>query len=120
MPLAGETPEGYKIIYARLINYEPAAYVWNDAMKYWNMAMDLWMYTEGTMKGHIIIVDLAGLALGHTARLSPMGFKKFFYYLQEGLPVRLKGFHFLNSIPVMDIIMGMMKPFLKKELMEIV
>lgn len=82
--------------------------------------MDLWMYTEGTMKGHIILVDLAGLSFGHTTRLSPMGLKKFLFYLQEGLPVRLKGLHFTNSIPVMEIILGMMKPFMKKELMDIV
>ncbi|KAK0183088.1 hypothetical protein PV327_001160 [Microctonus hyperodae] len=119
MPLPDETPEGYKIIYGRLINYDPSAYVYNDAMKYWNMVCDLWMTTEGTMKGHIILVDLAGLAFGHTGRLSPMGIKKFLYYLQEGLPVRLKGLHFTNSVPVMEIILGMMKPFMKKELMEI-
>ncbi|XP_008548387.1 alpha-tocopherol transfer protein-like [Microplitis demolitor] len=118
-PLEGETPEGFKIIYGRLINFEPSAYVYNDAIKYWNMSMDLWMYTEGTMKGHIILVDLAGLSFGHTTRLSPMGLKKFLFYLQEGLPVRLKGLHFTNSIPVMEIILGMMKPFMKKELMDI-
>ncbi|XP_034945203.1 alpha-tocopherol transfer protein-like [Chelonus insularis] len=119
MPLKGETPEGYKIIFARLIDYEPSAYVYNDAIKYWNMAMDLWMYTEGTMQGHIIVVDLAGLSFGHTTRLSPMGLKKFLFYLQDGLPVRLKGMHFTNSIPVMEIILNMMKPFMKKELMDI-
>ncbi|CAG5076952.1 Similar to Ttpal: Alpha-tocopherol transfer protein-like (Mus musculus) [Cotesia congregata] len=111
--------EGYKIIYGRLMNFEPSAYVYNDAIKYWNMSMDLWMYSEGTMKGHIILVDLAGLSFGHTTRLSPMGLKKFLFYLQEGLPVRLKGLHFTNSIPVMEIILGMMKPFMKKELMDI-
>ncbi|XP_057340370.1 alpha-tocopherol transfer protein-like [Microplitis mediator] len=119
IPLAGETPEGYKIIYGRLINFEPSAYVWNDAIKSMNMTMDLWMYTEGTMKGHIILVELTGLAFGHSTRISPLGCKRFINYLQDGLPVRLKGIHFTKSIPVMQIILGMMKPFMKKELTDI-
>lgn len=120
MPLEKPTPEGFKVIYGKLTDCEPSHYVYNDCMKFFNMVLDLWLHTEGTTKGHIILVDLEGVVFGHAGRLSPMGLKKFLFYLQEGLPVRLQGLHFMNSVPVMEVILGMMKPFMKKELMDVV
>jgi len=118
--LIGTTREGYKIIYGRLLDSEPSHFVYNDAMKLLNMVIDLWLYTEGTSNGHIILFDMKNVSFGHVGRLSPMSLKKFLYYLQEGLPVRLKGFHFMNASPVIDVILNMMRPFMKKQLMDMV
>lgn len=114
------TKEEYKIVYTRLIDYEPSHFVYNDVIKYFGMVMDLWLYTEGTAKGHIIVVDMEGVTFAHAGRLSPMGLKKYLYYLQEAMPIRLMGLHFVNTNAVMDVILAMMKPFMKKELMNIV
>lgn len=119
MPLKMATKEGYKIVFAKLLDTNPSHYVYNETMKYFGMVVDYWLYTEGTSVGHIILVDMQGVTLGHAGRLTPMGIKKFLYYLQEALPVRLKGLHFMNTSPVMDIILNMMKPFMKKELMDV-
>lgn len=118
MVLKGTTKDGHKIIFGRLIDPEPSHYVYNDGMKYLNMIIDLWLYMEGTTQGHIILFDMTNVGFGHAGRLSPLGLKKFLYYLQEGLPVRLKGMHFMNTSAVMDVILNMMKPFMKKELMD--
>lgn len=120
VPLKGLTEEGFRVIYAKLVDLEPSNFVYNDVMKLYNMILDLWMFSEGTLKGHIILIDMSGIRISHAGRLSPMGIKKYLYYLQEALPVRLKGLHFMNSVPVMDIILSMMKPFMKKELMDMV
>ncbi|XP_024871204.1 alpha-tocopherol transfer protein-like [Temnothorax curvispinosus] len=116
--LEGTTKEGYNIIYGRLLDSDPSHFVYNDVMKLQNMVIDLWLYTEGTCEGNIILIDMKNVSFGHVGRLSPMGLKKWLYYLQEGLPVRLKGLHFMNSSPVIDVIMNMMKPFMKKQLMD--
>jgi hypothetical protein len=118
--LKGATKEGYKIIYGRLLDNDPSNFVYNDTMKILNMAIDLWLYAEGTSIGHVILFDMKNVSFGHAGRLSPMGLKKFLYYLQEGLPVRLKGFHFMNASPVIDVILNMMRPFMKKQLMDMV
>ncbi|KAG5336585.1 TTPAL protein, partial [Acromyrmex charruanus] len=76
------------------------------------------LYTEGTCNGHILILDMKNMSLGHVARINPMTLKKFFYYLQDGLPVRLKAFHVINVSPVVDIIFNMSKPFIKKQLLD--
>ncbi|XP_071639835.1 alpha-tocopherol transfer protein-like [Temnothorax longispinosus] len=116
--LEGTTKEGYKIIYGRFLDSDPSHFVYNDVMKFLNMVIDLCLYTEGTCEGYIMLFDVKNVSFGHVGRLSPMGLKKWLYYLQEGLPVRLKGFHFMNSSPVMDVIMNMMRPFMKKQLMD--
>ncbi|XP_076670789.1 uncharacterized protein LOC143370057 [Andrena cerasifolii] len=113
-----KTQEGYPILYGRLIDFEPSHYVYNDGMKFLSMIVDIWLYIEGTMPGHIILFDMKNVVLGHAARLNPMGLKKYLFYLQEALPVRLKGFHFMNITAVMDVILNMMKPFMKKELLD--
>lgn len=74
---------------------------------------------EGCVEGHIIILDLTDVSLSHVARLSPMAIKNFLYYLQEALPFRLKGLHFINIVPFVDKIVFLMKPFMKKELWEV-
>lgn len=40
--------------------------------------------------------------------------------LQEGLPVRLKGIHVLNTAAFVDHLMRLIKPFLSKELQKLV
>lgn len=114
------TKEGYKIILSRLIDYEPTHFVYTDIMKHHCMVVDMLLYREGTAKGHIIIVDMDGVTFAHAGRLNPIAIKNFLYYLQEAVPLRLKGLHFINTNAVMDIILAMMKPFMKKELMEVV
>ncbi|XP_031783357.1 alpha-tocopherol transfer protein-like [Nasonia vitripennis] len=118
MPLEKRTREGYAVIMGQLLDRDPANYTYNDHIRDLCMCMDLWMYQEGTTNGHVICFDTAGVTVGHAARLNPMGLKKFLFYLQEGLPVRLKGLHFLNTSPAMDLILSMMKPFMKKELLD--
>ena len=107
-------------MFAKLIDFDASKYVYNDGMKHFNMILDLWLYGEGTMNGHVLLFDVSNVALGHAARISPMGLKKFLFYLQEGLPVRLKGLHFMNTNAAMDVILNMMKPFMKKELINMV
>ncbi|XP_063992395.1 alpha-tocopherol transfer protein-like [Diachasmimorpha longicaudata] len=119
MQLEGRTPEGFEITYGRLIDLDPSHFTWNDTMKLWNMVTDLWIRESGTMKGHLFVVDITGVTFGHAGRLSPLGFKKYLTFLQDALPVRLKGLHFIHSSPVMEVILSMMKPFMKKELLEI-
>lgn len=118
--MEGTTKDGYKIIYGRLLDSDLSHFVYNDVIKLLNMVIDLWLYTQGTCNGHVILFDMKNVSFGHVGRLSPMGLKKFIYYLQDSLPVRLKGFHFMNASPVIDVILNMMRPFMKKQLMDMV
>lgn len=89
-------------------------------MKTHVMIFDLWLQTHGTMLGHVLVIDVKGLGIGHVTRSNPMIFKKFLCYLQDAFPVRLKAIHFLHSAAALDMLFTMTKPFMKKELIEMV
>ncbi|XP_014224104.1 alpha-tocopherol transfer protein-like [Trichogramma pretiosum] len=119
IPLEGKTKEGYHVTFGRLIDTDPERFIYNDGMRYWNMIADLWLHINGTSPGHVLVADITGVQMVHALKISPVGVKKYLYYLQEAMPVRIKGLHFLNTTPVMDFILGLMKPFMKKELMDV-
>lgn len=120
VPLETTTPEGYRVTYSRLIDRDPEKFIYNDGMRYWNMLTDLWLHLHGTEPGHVLVADITGVQMTHALKISPVGVKKYLYYLQEALPIKIKGLHFLHTSPVMDFILGLMKPFMKKELMDVV
>lgn len=84
------------------------------------MFCDTLFLTEGTNDGYVYVLNVSGISFGHLARLSPPNVKKLFYYIQEAMPIRLKAIHVLNMSPIFEIIVNMVKPFLKKEIIDIV
>jgi hypothetical protein len=75
---------------------------------------------RGTNEGLVVIMDAAGLTIGHIARMNLMIIRKLLYYIQEATPVRLKALHILNTMPVVDKLLNIVKPFVKTELLELV
>ncbi|XP_043468151.1 alpha-tocopherol transfer protein-like [Leptopilina heterotoma] len=118
MPLKGLSKKGYNIIYSRLIDYEPSHFVHPETEKAYNMMLDIWLWTEGTVKGHVILIDMHGSQMGHVSRMNPSVAKKSLLYLQDALPVRLKEIHVMNVSPIFDLMMMICRPFMKKELLD--
>ena len=46
------------------------------------MVFDYCMFEEGIEAGHIIVMDMKNITLGHVARIGIMQMKKFLFYLQ--------------------------------------
>lgn len=84
------------------------------------MVCDVWLLTEDTDNGYIYFADASGLSFGHIARTSPLGLKKYLYYIQEAAPIRLVEIHVINAPPAMELLMNMVKPFMKKEMIDMV
>lgn len=102
------------------------------------MVAMLALHQEGTAPGLVIVSDMGGCQFGHIAKLGLVHLKKFFFYFQvsnwrdcfvsfqfekcfqEAMPVRIKGLHFINCPSFMDKILALIKPFMKKELLNMV
>lgn len=108
------------MIYETLLDVDPSHYIFNDNAKYALMLYDIFFLTDGTNNGYVTISDISQLSFGHAARMNPLGLKKLLYYIQEAAPLRLKGIHLINAPPAMELIMNMAKPFMKKEMIDLV
>ena len=120
MPLQQRTREGYSVLFGKLLDTDASKYNFNDHIRDICMCIDVAQYEIGTTPGQIVVFDTVGATLGHIARLDLAGQKKFLMYIQDGLPIRLKGVHIMNSNSIMEVALNMIKPFMKKELMDIV
>ncbi|KAL0104677.1 hypothetical protein PUN28_016371 [Cardiocondyla obscurior] len=109
---------GNRIIFHRLADTRPSQYVFNDGVKLLLMSIDANLYTDGCSPGYIFLFDMNGVRLGHLTRLSINSLRRFFEYLQEGMPVRLKAIYVLNAVWFMDKVLALIKPFMKREVYE--
>ncbi|XP_057342254.1 alpha-tocopherol transfer protein-like isoform X1 [Microplitis mediator] len=109
---------GNQIIFHRLADTRPNQYMFDDGIKLLQMSVDASLYNEGCAPGYIFLFDMQGVRLGHLTRLSITSIRRFFEYLQEGLPVRLKGIHVLNAVWFMDKVLALIRPFMKRELFD--
>lgn len=112
------TNESYKVIFCKITDPDPSKYVQAHQVNLFDMIITLEFLLNGASEGHVFVIDMQNIVFGHMARINLMVMKKFFMYLQEGLPVRLKGFYFINAVSFMDKIMTLIKPFMKKELLQ--
>lgn len=56
----------------------------------------------------------------HLTRVNLGSIKKFFAYLQEGVPGKLRAIHILNVVYFFDKILSMIKPFMRAEILKCV
>ncbi|KAF5284627.1 hypothetical protein FQA39_LY16985 [Lamprigera yunnana] len=119
VPLPQLTPEGYQVVYIKLLDCDPHTYIPENHIKYLNTSIFLWLLEIGTVEGVIIVIDINGVTLAHVTRVSLITIKKTIFFLQEALPVRLKGIHCINTAPFIDTAITIVKPFLKKELINL-
>lgn len=94
--------------------------MFNDGVKLLLMYIDANLYTNGCSPGYVFLFDMQNVRLGHLTRLSINSLRRFFEYLQEAMPVRLKAIHVLNTVWFMDKLLALIRPFMKQELYDMV
>ncbi|GLV38420.1 uncharacterized protein CBL_13029 [Carabus blaptoides fortunei] len=111
------TDEGYVVTLHRLVDYEASLYHMDVAMKVLFMTMDTSLYDDPPT-GIITLFDMKGVGLKHLTRIKLGAMKKFFFYVQEALPLQLRAIHVLNIVWFFDKIFKLVKPFIKPEVIE--
>ncbi|XP_011859176.1 PREDICTED: alpha-tocopherol transfer protein-like [Vollenhovia emeryi] len=119
-PLEQKTKEGYIMTFAKLLDPNPDKFNFFESVKYILMTCEVQNIVHGTSEGQVVIIDAAGLTFGHTATFNLTTLKKTLFYIQEAAPVRIKAFHILNTMPIVDTVYTLLKPFIKKELLQMI
>ncbi|XP_026313567.1 uncharacterized protein LOC113225465 [Hyposmocoma kahamanoa] len=85
------------------------------------------LYKRGPQPGYIFLFDMQGVKLGHLTRVSlsfqkekQRSLRKFFTYIQEALPVRMKEIHVLNTEPILDKLLLLIRPFMDKKFFDMI
>lgn len=71
-------------------------------------------------QGEIIIIDMANFTMKHMTRVSIRALRICINYLQRGYPVRIKSIHLINCPPYMNRILSIVRPFINKQILELV
>jgi len=119
-PLPGKTPEGYGIIYCRLMEPNPDNYDFGFQIKLFDMAVLQWLHREGCLPGVVFVTDMEGGTLSHMLKVTLTQVKHASFYVQEAFPFRLKGLHYVNPVSFIEKVINLIKPFIKKELMDLI
>nr|CAH7748959.1 unnamed protein product [Callosobruchus chinensis] len=114
--LPKQTPSGDTVIFIKMMDSNPDNFNFAIQVRCFDMITLCHLHREGPTNGITIVLDMQGVVFGHFLKLSVVVMKKLLYYLQDGMPIRLKSLQYFNIPPFMDKILALMKPFMKKEL----
>ncbi|CAG5047144.1 unnamed protein product [Parnassius apollo] len=118
--LPGKSCEGYDIIYHRLYYTEPSKYHFEAGVKLLFMTVDACLHKRGPQPGYVFLFDMRGVKIGHITRVGLSSLRKFFQYVQEAMPVRMKAIHIFNTEPVLDKLLLLIKPFMEKKFFDMI
>ncbi|CAG9831679.1 unnamed protein product [Diabrotica balteata] len=112
--LGGETVVISKLMDTNLSNFTALG-----MLKLMDVALALFIHENGPPCGFQLVFDMQNSSLAHFLKVNPMLIKKFIYYLQDAMPIRLKHIHFINPAFFLDKVFSLIKPTMKKELFEL-
>ncbi|KAL0266539.1 UNVERIFIED_CONTAM: hypothetical protein PYX00_009049 [Menopon gallinae] len=119
VPVKKTTPEGYRVLMYRLVDYDASKLQFNEALKTFFLFNDIRLSEDGLSNGYVVIFDMKGVSLSHLTKINLSSIRKFMSYIQEGHPARLKGVHVINAVAFMDKILALIKPLMKSGLIKL-
>lgn len=122
-PMPKTNEKNQKISIFRFIDPDPEKYIYLDVCRMVVSQLDVRFVTLSENEltdGEIGVIDMSGFTFKHLMKsatnLSVM--RSYMKYVQEAVPVKIAQNHFINCPPIMNKFMTLVKPFLKKELLD--
>ncbi|XP_039291839.1 retinaldehyde-binding protein 1 [Nilaparvata lugens] len=114
--LPGRTKEGYVVISSMLSTDDYSRFSLENAVKLLFMVIDLCLKEQTPpIPGFLFTFNMTDMCFGHLTKISISTVRKYFNYIQEAMPVRLKGIHIVHVNSVMSHVMSLIRPFTYKE-----
>lgn len=71
---------------------------------------------ETQVHGAVVIFDMDGLSLQQTWQFTPQFAKRIVDWLQDSVPMRIKGIYIINQPKIFNVVFALFKPFLREKL----
>ncbi|KAK4878926.1 hypothetical protein RN001_007072 [Aquatica leii] len=110
---------GNAIFVSKLRDTNYQNFEWVDHFKLMSMVIEGLMYSDPP-EGVITIIDAEGFSLMHLMKLKLGLLKEFCKYIQEGVPMKISSVQVVNATYYMDLAFSVAKPFVKKEVMDLI
>ncbi|XP_053684681.1 retinol-binding protein pinta-like [Sabethes cyaneus] len=112
-----ETSDGPRIILIRPGAYDPEKFSIQDVFKFNCMMGEVMMREDDNVgiAGQMGIIDLANTTMAHFLQFNPTFVKKVTMLSQEASPLRLKGFHYINTPTGFETVYNMFKGFMNEK-----
>lgn len=106
-----------RVFLIRMMLFDPDKYSMNDAMRIFNMMGDLCLLTDDNyvVAGESAIVDLRGSSLSHLGQMTPRMIKTAMLVSQYASPIRMKGFHYINTPSGFMTLFNIFKGFMNEK-----
>ncbi|KAL1454400.1 hypothetical protein WDU94_010665 [Cyamophila willieti] len=122
MGLPTLTPDKYRIVMYRLRDDDVNKFNYPAALRTFFAVNDMYISEDGLMDGYVVVFDMTGLSFGYLAKVSTQLslVRNFMVYIQDCHPVRLKAIHIINTYPLIDKILNLIKPMMHGNLLEMI
>lgn len=107
--------DGYIGILGWLDDHCASNFIMDDILKFMYMVVDVILLENPGCPGILFIHDAIGISFKHMFRISITTLRKYFEYIQDGCPIRVKGIHIFNAAGAAYHILNLAKPFIYKE-----
>ncbi|CAG2056398.1 unnamed protein product [Timema podura] len=71
---------------------------------------------ESQICGAVVVFDMDGLSLQQVWQFTPPFAKRIVDWLQDSIPLRIKGIHIINQPYIFNMVFQLFKPFLREKL----
>uniref|UniRef100_U5EY92 Putative intracellular n=1 Tax=Corethrella appendiculata TaxID=1370023 RepID=U5EY92_9DIPT len=71
---------------------------------------------ETQVHGAVVVFDMDGLSMQQVWQFTPQFAKRIVDWLQDSVPLRIKGFHVINQPKIFNVVFALFKPFLREKL----
>lgn len=113
-----ESPGSPRIMLVRPGVYDANKVTIQEVMKVSSMVNDILMIEDDNtaVAGQIGIIDLQNVTLAHFIQMQPAFIKKMTMMMQEGMPVRQKGVHYINTPSTFEKVFNLFKSFMNEKM----
>ncbi|CAH1397583.1 unnamed protein product [Nezara viridula] len=114
--------KGHPAIFVyRVLPMEASLYDVELVLRIGYMVQDLSQLLAGpNPDGYIFIIDMANVTLGHILRNPLTLYATALKYAQEASCCTIRGFHFMNSGPILETFLNMLRPFINAEVWKLI